>query len=895
MHKQNWLRWVLIFVVTLFVVSAGVSRALRTRAARRYLIARLEASFGRPVQVGQFDFSLLDGARLEAHSVTVAEDPTFGNEYFLRADSLTAGLRWSALLRGRFAFGTLSLSRPSLNLVRDRQGTWNIERWLPPLPRDDSPVANPGASAYRSSDPARLSSIEVDGGRINFKQGDDKSGFALVDVSGSVEQNRPGRWTLDLQAQPMRAGVELQQIGKVRVRGDVGGTSARLQPARLNLTWRDVSLADALRLSSGSDFGMRGDLDVNLNARVEPPKPGSARGADPGGARWSISGTARMRRVHGWRLAEDASDPGANLSVNATWRLGHRHVKLTRLLLEMPHSHLQGSGEVEWVNGFLPQVHIKSSSLGLADVLAWYRAFKPGVARNLRVEGTLGVDASVEGWPLELTRGALAGAGGFLTDPSLPSPLRIGPINASASRGGLDFAPTTLSFSSAVARGTPTKKNASLPTGASPGTFVVKGTIMPASHSSFAAPPEWDFSVQGKTSRVQDWLLLSRALAQPLANGWTAAGSVSVNLRGTRRSGFLAPAWSGMADLTNLTVSPAFLNQPLRFSKAQFEFRPSQRTMTLTSAEAFGASWEGTLARRYPAGHWTFDLTADHLNAVDLDRWVGPRARRGFLALFTDLVTGAVKASKREVILPDIEARGRLRVAQITVSPLRLRHFEGEMDISGRTITFPKAAANFCGGKVSGKFVAKLLADPSYAFDGRFEHVDLANLAEEVPSLRGRVSGIASASVAFGAQGIGRQALIRSIHGRGTVEARNAQLRGLDLAAVLPGINPAYSSASSQNLVSLKGTFRVGGGKIEISKLALDNSKGRFQAEGNVDFSQALNLRIRPELQPAGAKGTPGADFSVDSFYLQGTLESPRLAHSSPAPKPHAGNGSGRP
>ena len=93
--------------------SAGLSRALRTNAARRYLIAHLVASFGRPVEVARFDFSLLDGARLEAHSVTVAEDPHFGNEYFLRAETLTAGLRWLAA-----AFRTFRIWFPVLVCVR---------------------------------------------------------------------------------------------------------------------------------------------------------------------------------------------------------------------------------------------------------------------------------------------------------------------------------------------------------------------------------------------------------------------------------------------------------------------------------------------------------------------------------------------------------------------------------------------------------------------------------------------------------------------------------------------------------------------------------------------------------------------------------------------------------
>src|ERR1700694_5821556 len=119
MTKRTWLRVVLIGGVFLLVASFGFSRALRTGAVRRYLIAHLAASFGRPVEVSWFDFSLLDGARIEAHLVSVSDDPRFGNEYFLRADTLTAGLRWTTLFAGHFEFGSGSLSRPSLMLARD--------------------------------------------------------------------------------------------------------------------------------------------------------------------------------------------------------------------------------------------------------------------------------------------------------------------------------------------------------------------------------------------------------------------------------------------------------------------------------------------------------------------------------------------------------------------------------------------------------------------------------------------------------------------------------------------------------------------------------------------------------------------------------------------------------
>src|SRR5580700_2291519 len=291
MNNRTWLRVVLIGGVLLVVASFGFSRALRAAASRRYLIAHLAASFGRPVEVSWFDFSLLDGARIEAHLVSVSDDPHFGNEYFLRADTLTAGLQWTALLTGRFEFGSVSLSRPSLNLARDAEGHWNIERWLPPA---SPPAARPGfvgpLAPSRDARAARPTRIDVDAGRINFKQGDNKSPFALVDVSGRVEQNGAGRWQLDLEARPMRAGVELQDIGTLRLRGSIAGTTARLQPAELDLTWRAASLADTLRLVRQNDYGMRGQLAVDLNARIDPANSSAVGGADSGAAQWSISG-----------------------------------------------------------------------------------------------------------------------------------------------------------------------------------------------------------------------------------------------------------------------------------------------------------------------------------------------------------------------------------------------------------------------------------------------------------------------------------------------------------------------------------------------------------------------------------------------------------------------------
>jgi len=218
MRTRRWLRLLVLAMAVVIAVTWGVSGALEYGWAHRLLVTRLAETLGRPVDVGHFSFSLLSGPQLEADSVSVSEDPFFGREYFLRAEQLTATLRWTALLRGRIEFGTVSLIRPSLNLVRTPEGRWNIEGWLPPsrgvdvmhtvsVPFSSAGIPNTANAVevvQGSRMPDAVAHIRINSGRINFKHGAEKLPFALVDVEGTLDQDAAGRWSIDIAADPMR-------------------------------------------------------------------------------------------------------------------------------------------------------------------------------------------------------------------------------------------------------------------------------------------------------------------------------------------------------------------------------------------------------------------------------------------------------------------------------------------------------------------------------------------------------------------------------------------------------------------------------------------------------------------------------------------------------------------
>src|ERR1700756_1815718 len=420
---RKWWKLALLIVALVIAAQIGASFLVRTQGIHRYLVAHLARAFGRSVEVRHFNVLLLPSPVLDAELVSIAEDPAFGNEYFLRAERLTAGWRWSGLLRGRFEFGTLALTRPSLVLVRNEQGEWNLERWLPPAKSTLGAGSRFYGPRLQETASNRLQKINIDDGRINFKIGDEKLPFAFLGVSGSVEQVSSGRWQLQLEAQPWRSGVTLQSTGTLLVRGDVAGTSARLQPAEVYVHWGKVSLADLFRLLRGQDYGVRGVFA--LDGTAKSGAAGGAANADVQPGDWSFSVQARAAQIHRWDLTERADNPAANVNLEGRWNTGMRNISAERLVVETARSNLRGSARFVMDTPAAWEVRLDSAGVQAADLLAWYRAFDPNVNEALAAEQFFTGAITVHGWPLEVDEAAFSSLGGEVRVPGLNVPVRI--------------------------------------------------------------------------------------------------------------------------------------------------------------------------------------------------------------------------------------------------------------------------------------------------------------------------------------------------------------------------------------------------------------------------------------------------------------------------------------
>jgi hypothetical protein len=657
-----------IFVVALLVVAQlAVSFLVHTDRFHNYLSARLQEAFGRPVQVKHFNVEIFPSPRIYASGVSVGDDPAFGYEYFLRAEHLSAGLRWTGLLRGHFEFGTLSLSQPSLTLVRNSEGRWNLEDWLPPARKSGTEGSAPSGPTRGPAIANRLEKIVVDDGRINFKSAGVKVPFALTGVSGNVEQVSSGRWKLELEAQPWRSGVVLQSAGLLKVHGDLAGTSARLQPASLSVQWDKVSLADLFRLLRGRDYGVRGTFDLEATAKSGAPVAATDTTVWKDsfvGNDWSFLLKASATQIHRWDLTEQPDNPRLTATLQGRWNVALKKISAESLLLESPSSNLHGTAQFRAAATPYMELKIDSAGIQAVEALSWYRAFHPDVADGITVDEYFTGSAAFQGWPLKIQQLDISSAGGVLRVSGTDETIKIAAFRAAVDNNKLQLNPVRISLSSPSTQkllaGPPPKTSKPRPFDE------LDGEISLAVVHDFTSR-SGALGIQGRVDKAENILKIAAAFGNAINHGWDLTGPARADIH---REWFpdAHPVWNGSVDVNNAQIAAAGLNQPVDLRQARLEWRNGKRVAQILRAEGFGATWSGNVTEDPSTdplrqGTWNVQLHADHLDATELDRWVGPRARPGWLQrLLPSLLGGAAKIVPASELVRRLNVAGELQV-----------------------------------------------------------------------------------------------------------------------------------------------------------------------------------------------------------------------------------------
>ena len=237
----------------------NVSR-LRLRIA-----SNMSRSLGRPVHLDRVSIHLLPMPGFTLENLVVSEDPAFGYEPVIRANQVEATLRVSSLWRRHVEFSTIRFivdpngSAPSVNIVRNAQGRWNLEDILMQAAHTEAaPTAQPKAGPT-----PRFPYIEATGARINLKLSDEKMPFSLTEADFALWLPSPEQWHVRLQGKPARTDTNANDTGVVRLEGTLGrATKLSDVPLDLTASWAHAQMGEAAKLLTGNDAGWRGTVET---------------------------------------------------------------------------------------------------------------------------------------------------------------------------------------------------------------------------------------------------------------------------------------------------------------------------------------------------------------------------------------------------------------------------------------------------------------------------------------------------------------------------------------------------------------------------------------------------------------------------------------------------------
>jgi AsmA protein len=255
--------WTLVVMVA-FGMAVAIPPLINVNQYQRRIVTSISASLGRPVHLDSVTLNVLPWPGFTLTNFVVSEDPSFGSEPVIRADSVRATLRVGSLWRRRIEFSRIALDDASVNLVRRSDGRWNVESIL--LQASRIPVVP--TEQKIAGDAPRFPYIEATAARVNVKQGLEKEPISLTDTEFALWLAQPRMWRLRMEGHPSRTDTTATDSGVATIEGTLGKAETLEQvPVDLHAEWRAVPLGGASWAMLGRDIGLRGDMTVRASVQ----------------------------------------------------------------------------------------------------------------------------------------------------------------------------------------------------------------------------------------------------------------------------------------------------------------------------------------------------------------------------------------------------------------------------------------------------------------------------------------------------------------------------------------------------------------------------------------------------------------------------------------------------
>jgi hypothetical protein len=824
-QKSRWIVSALL-VLALFLVRPG-AQGLRSRIVRSISMA-----IGRQVEVGRVSLRLLPRPGFELQNFVVHDAQQFGAEPMLRSEEVSATLRVTSLLRGRLEIARLDFSEPSLNLVRNGEGRWNLEDLLEKAAR--TPVAPTGKA--RTEVRPGFPYIEADNGRINIKLGQEKKPYALLDADFALWQDTENMWSGRLRAQPVRTDFNLTDTGLLRIEGSwQRAASLRQTPLHLVAEWDRAQLGQLTKLIYGSDKGWRGTVRVAATANGTPAQLMlEADASVQDFRRYDISASAPLRLANHCKGQYSSVDRSvSDLSCRAPVGSGTVTVKGSFSATRIPRTYKLALQATAVPIERLVQLGLHTSKRIPDDLIA-----------TGKLDGVVTLDrAASDSFPNILGEGQVAGLhlSSMMTDKevvaetiplvlSVPAPeLKARKIRAhekteiaSPAWPNLQVGPVDVSL----------------------------GRPLPAILQGRISRSGYSFELRGD-AELQRFLRSAHmfGLFAPQTN---AKGMAKLDLRlAAEWQDLEPPRVTGTMNIRSVQAEMPGLNTPLEIASANVTLAENETRIQRISASLADTAVSGSVILTRPCRALAncpvrFDLHADEIASQGLGSLLNASAGQPWYSFLSRARLQPLS------YLTALRAFGKFSVGRFSFRNLEAERLTANVEIGNGKLKLWSLNGDFLKGRHSGDWSIDFNAKPAvYSGRGTFEDVSL----EEIASATGSawITGTAFASYDVAAQGSKMEQLFSSATGTLRVEAHDSLLPHLSLV----------NAGSALRVNRFSGEFLLGNGSFEIQQGKLETPAGIYLLSGTASLKRSLDLKLMRD--------------TVHGFNITGTLPQLRI------------------
>jgi AsmA protein len=246
-----------IVVAILIVVAIALPFLINVNSFRPKLESELTEALGRQVKVGNLSLSILSGS-VSAEDLSIADDPAYSKDPFIRAKSLKVGVEVMPLIMSKTLHVTdITLDTPEIALLRDASGKWNFSSL-------GNKSAKTPASGPSSTPDLSVSKLDVKNGRLSVNRANSSIKPHVYDnVDISVRDFSPtSQFPYTITAN-LPAGGTAKLEGKA---GPINSTDVSESPieAQINVKGLDLTASGFVEPSTG--IAGVADFDGTLNS-----------------------------------------------------------------------------------------------------------------------------------------------------------------------------------------------------------------------------------------------------------------------------------------------------------------------------------------------------------------------------------------------------------------------------------------------------------------------------------------------------------------------------------------------------------------------------------------------------------------------------------------------------